>query len=105
VNWPRFDHGADEDIDRAVAYFANIGERIAADFAEALTNSLGQIARSPRRFAKLETNTTDREIRRVILQRFNYLVIYEVVGDVPIVLAVLHVSRHPDAWQREGEPS
>ena len=99
MKWPRIDPAASGDIDQATAYFAANAPAVEGAFASLLRNTLSQIATSPRRFSRLETNATDREIRRVILWRFNYLVIYEIEHDAPVVLAVVHASRQPDHWQ------
>jgi len=40
-----------------------------------------------------------REIRRCRVKRFPYAVIYFVHDDVIYVLAVMHLSRHPDYWR------
>jgi hypothetical protein len=64
-----------------------------------------QIEQHPRRFAKLETTQLEGEIRRSLLRRFPYLVIYEVHPDIIDVLAVAHASRLPDYWaDRRKEP-
>lgn len=100
MTWPRIDPAAADDIDRATAYFASHAPAVQGEFAKLLLETLLQIAASPQRFTLLETNTTDREIRRAILRRFKYLVIYEVTDAGPLVLAVMHASRQPDAWRR-----
>lgn len=98
MKWPRIEPGADQDIEQAIAYLAPSGIAIQAAFAKSLKNALWQIARTPGRFARLETNETQRDIRRAILWRFNYLIIYELTDDAPVVLAVMHASRQPDYW-------
>ncbi len=99
MKWPRIDPAAVKDIKQALLYFAQQGPALEAAFAKSLKSNLSQIAKSPRRYARLETNETDREIRRVILHRFRYLVIYELVHDIPHVVAVMHASQQPDYWQ------
>lgn len=100
MKWPRIDPAASDDIDQALAYYAAHAPAQRTAFASLLLETLSQIEASPRRFSLLETNATDREIRRANLQRFKYLVIYEVANDSPLVLAVMHASRQPDAWRR-----
>jgi plasmid stabilization system protein ParE len=101
VKWPRIEPGVVADIEEAVARLRQSGASIEAEFAKSLKTALNRIAKAPRRYALLETNRSDREIRRAILWRFNYLVIYKIDGEV---VAVQHASRRPDAWQR-GERS
>jgi hypothetical protein len=100
VKWPRIDPAASDDIDRAKAYFAANAPAVQGAFASLLLKTLSQIATSPNRFSRLETNTSTREIRRAVLRRFKYLVIFEATATGPLVLAVMHASRQPDAWRR-----
>jgi plasmid stabilization system protein ParE len=37
--------------------------------------------------------------RRCLFKRFPYGVFYRVDGDVLIIVAVLHLHRHPDSWR------
>jgi plasmid stabilization system protein ParE len=99
VKLPRLKLAAVEDASEAAAYLASKHPAAASAFKQALRRALEEIERSPRRFSRLETNDTEREIRRAILWRFHYLVIYEIVGDSPSVLAVAHASREPDSWR------
>jgi plasmid stabilization system protein ParE len=101
VKWPRIEPDAVRDMEKAVAYFAQQSLEHKAAFAKSLREALSQIAKAPRRHARLETNKTDREIRRVIIPRFRYLVIFEMMRETPRVLAVMHASQEPNAWQRD----
>ena len=67
-------------------------------FTERVDQALQAIREAPRRFARLETADFDGEVRRVLLSRFPYLVIYEICDDTVTVLAVAHASRSPDYW-------
>jgi plasmid stabilization system protein ParE len=97
---PRLKPAAVQDGIEAAEYFTLQNPALGPAFKLALCRAWEDIARTPRRFAKLETNQTDRDIRRVILRRFNYLVIYEIKNAEPLVLAVMHASRQPDSWRR-----
>jgi plasmid stabilization system protein ParE len=70
---------------------------------ETFARTLEQIQQTPRRFPRLETNETEEEIRRVVLHRFNYLIIFKMVGDTPVVVAVMHTSQQPDSWRQGRE--
>ena len=79
-------------------WYAKEQVALANDFVRALAKRLEEIQQSPRRFALLETVITSREIRRAQLSRFPYLVVYELLRDKPIVLAIMHTSRDPHYW-------
>ena len=101
MKWPRIEPDAVRDMENAVAYFELQGLKQKAAFAKSLREALSLIATSARRHARLETNNTDREIRRVVIQRFRYLVIFEMVSETPRVLSVMHASQEPNSWQRQ----
>jgi hypothetical protein len=64
---------------------------------------LEEIEERPERFSRLETIKTKRDIRRGLLRRFPYSVVYEVLPDEVIILAVAHTSRRPRFWiKRRG---
>jgi plasmid stabilization system protein ParE len=99
VKWPRLTAGAYRDLAEATVYFANQRRETATAFVSDLERTLKKIQQSPRLFGRLETNDSDREIRRAILQRFTYVVIYEIYNETPETLAVIHGSQQPDAWK------
>jgi plasmid stabilization system protein ParE len=103
MKWPRIDPDAVRDIEEALAHFRQRDENLEAAFAKSLRTTLSQIAATPRQFARLETNESDREVRRVVLRRYKYLVIYEMIGEVPDVLAIIHASQSPDRWLTRGD--
>jgi hypothetical protein len=41
----------------------------------------------------------------VLLERFPYLVIYQIYADEVIVLACMHAHRHPAYWVHRVQPS
>ena len=95
---PRLRKEAVEEAIEASKWYAEIDAVLADDFVQQVAVAFEAIDRSPRRFARLETVVSTREIRRVQLPRFPYLVVFEMFKDVPIVLAVMHTSRAPDYW-------
>ncbi|MFO0870349.1 MAG: type II toxin-antitoxin system RelE/ParE family toxin [Pirellulales bacterium] len=71
-----------------------LGELFLAEYAAALS----AIEVDPLRFSLLETEPTGR-FRRCILRRFPYAVIFEVLFQEILVLAVAHTSRRPGYWR------
>jgi plasmid stabilization system protein ParE len=68
-------------------------------FLAALDDALALIEESPLRFPELETiEHNELGLRRVLLQKFPYLVIYQSVGEDIRVIAIPHVGRRPDYW-------
>lgn len=90
---------AQRDLIESIEYLFSLDPNLAEDFLGLIERAYEAIGEEPRRYARLETNRTDREVRRLRIERFRYLVIYELIGDEVFVLSIMHTSRHPDAWQ------
>ena len=73
---------------------------LGAEFLEALAKRLAEIEEHPDRYPRLETVRTKRDIHRTLVRRFPYNIIYEILSDEVIVLAVAHTSRRPRYWIR-----
>jgi len=80
------------------AYYESQRSELGGAFLELVQDAFRQIEQHPRRFAKLETTQLEGEIRRCLLRKFPYVIIYEVRSDLIEVLAVAHASRMPDYW-------
>ena len=89
---------ADADAKEAAHWYEDQQIGLGKAFLDRLDEAYRKIKHAPRRFAKLETVKFKAEIRRCLLPRFPYLVIYEMAGDVTHVLAVAHASRRPNYW-------
>lgn len=69
------------------------------DFLAKYEQALAGIENSPDRYPRLETLQTERDIRRCVLKRFPYYIVYENFSSETVVLAVAHASRRPNYWQ------
>lgn len=72
-----------------------LGER----FFDQILATIESIGRSPERFAVYEGSQNPRHLRRAIVSRFPYAVIFEIRSDYVLIVAVTHTSRRPDYWQ------
>jgi hypothetical protein len=71
-----------------------LGDRFLDEYAAALE----KIEENPLWFGRLETVTTSKEIRRCLLKRFPYYIVYELAQNEVVVLAVAHARRRPNYW-------
>lgn len=69
------------------------------DFVATYAAALEAIEKEPLRYPRLETIRSRRNIRRCILRRFPYMVIFEVLPQETVALAVAHTSRRPNYWR------
>ena len=84
---------ARRELEAAVSFYDSIYPALGRDFAVEVQAICQRIAESPQ--AGLEVRP---EIRRRILRRFPYVVLYAVEDDEVVVVAVAHQKRRPGYW-------
>ena len=89
---------AEAEIDGARSYLNEQSPGLGLRFLDDLAERLDAIAETPLRFPKLETLTGDHPYQRARLSRFRYAVIYEILPQVILIVAVAHTSREPNYW-------
>jgi toxin ParE1/3/4 len=92
----RFASEAETEIDEAADWYAVHGD--GDDLDDRFLSEVERVARligeHPRAWTEIEPG-----IRRVVLRRFPYALIYRVTPDEALVLAVAHHSRRPGYWR------
>ncbi len=91
---------AEEEIEEARNYLNRQSRGLGRRFLDDLAARLAAIAADPLRYPKLETLPDDSPFRRALLHVFRYAVVYEIIDDLAIVVAVAHCSREPNYWIR-----
>lgn len=84
-----------QELDDAVAYYAERSFKAASAFEEAVEAGVRSIVKHPNQHAFLR-NTGKRAFR---LDRFPYVIIYEELSDRIWIDAIAHERRHPDYWR------
>ena len=90
----RFHPGASDDYDAAYAWYFTRGSGIADDFEREIERCLRLIEASPLRWPRF-----DAERRRMIVRKFPYSIVYEIINDEVVILAVAHGRRRPYYWR------
>jgi plasmid stabilization system protein ParE len=85
---------AEADVRDAAFWYESSREGLGAEFTLELDALYERIAQNPRQFPAIEEET-----RRALLRRFPYAVYFVIGDDVPVIIAVLHQHRRPDAWR------
>lgn len=88
---------ADLEIERAFQWYENEQSGLGVEFLEELRRAYHQIVDNPLKYPIIRLNT-----RRALVRRFPYAVYFATENETVIVLAVLHTSRNPAAWQRRS---
>lgn len=86
---------AREEMQQAAAYYEDQREGLGEEFLAELKQTAARIQAMPNGWAKVSARC-----RRCQLNRFPYGLIYAVLEDEILVLAVMHLSRRPDYWRR-----
>ncbi len=93
---------AQEEIDEARKYLNRQSPGLGQRFLDDVTDRLAEIAVNPLRFPKVETLPDDSRYRRALLHVFRYAVVFEILDDLALIIAVAHCSRKPNYWLGRG---
>ena len=89
VFWPE----AEAELAEAVDWYETRGKGLGADFMRAVDAALAAIQRNPNQYQIIKGR-----IRRAVLRRFPYSLIYVASEHEVTVLACFHGRRNPQRW-------
>jgi len=89
-----FHRAARAEFDEAHAWYERQQIGLGEEFSERVHDLLTRIAETP-----LMHQCIYKDIRRAMVRRFPYLVLYRVKSDHVRVIGVFHSSRNPKIWQ------
>ena len=78
----------------AVAYYNTCRDALGLEFSREIYGSINRIAETPLLWSTFSDNT-----RHFYVRRFPYTIIYQVLPDSILVVAVAHQSRKPGYWK------
>ena len=90
---------AEDEAREAARWYDERQPDLGLDFLDAVARALEAIEATPQRFGRVPKLRTQRDVRRYILPRFPYTIVYEVLADEVLVLAVAHDRRRPHYWK------
>jgi toxin ParE1/3/4 len=85
---------AREELREATRWYAARSHRAAQRFVDAYKHARQLVQDGAVQWAEIEPG-----VRRVLLRKFPYSLLYAVEDDKVVVLAVKHHKRHPDYWR------
>ncbi len=91
----RFLSVAEDELRDAVRYYNEQSAGLGFEFAAEAKKTLARIVDHPEAWHALSKRT-----RRCRVSRFPYGVIYQLRDDCILVVAVMHMSRHPEHWKK-----
>jgi toxin ParE1/3/4 len=78
----------------AVQYYTEQRVEVAQAFIDAIEDTVYRIRASPTRYVAV-----DEDVRRCMVRRFPYGILYAIEEDYILILAVMHCSREPGYWK------
>lgn len=89
-----FVSAAERELDEAVAYFEAQRAGLGLLFAAEVAAAVARIEAYPRAWQRMPGG-----VRRCLLRKFQYGLVYRVQGDTAVVYAVMHLRRRPTYWR------
>jgi len=88
-----FHPDAEKEFLEAIAYYEERQENLGYDFALEVHNAIQRALDFPETWPKLRD-----EVRRSLVRRFPFGLLYSVEEDHIFLIAVMHLHKHPDYW-------
>ncbi len=89
-----FHPAAEAELIQAIDYYEECEQNLGYDFALEVYNSIQRIIAYPKAWPALTHG-----IRRSLVRRFPYGILYTIENDEIIILAVMNLHREPDYWK------
>ena len=86
---------AEREVQQAFQFFESRRQGLGDEFVIAVDRAIAEISLSPERWPTLVSN-----IRRRVVRKFKYGVIYHVLDDEIEILAVMDLRRRPGYWRK-----
>jgi toxin ParE1/3/4 len=88
---------AELDIAEARDRYRAVGTELEAAFRRAVDDSIAAIRTRPYTFAVVH-----KQMRRALLRKFPYFLLFTVFDDTVVVFGCIHMRRDPEDWKARG---
>ena len=85
---------AKSEFDDAIDYYDEQRFGLGLEFEEEVEQALERIVHYPEAWSPLSSR-----VRRCVLNRFPYSVIYEIRSEIIIIVAIQHHHKEPESWR------
>ncbi len=89
----RFLLPAEHEMLDSMLYYQHQAEGLAHDFLDQVTEAVRRIENNPEAYPEI-----NKAVHRCLVRRFPFALLYKISGDEVVILAVMHVKRHPSYW-------
>ena len=90
---------AKEELRESAHWYEQKRDGLGDDFVSSVERALEIIETRPRQFTQMNVGSKGREVRRCVLKRFPYLIIFEILSEEILVVAIAHSKRKPRYWK------
>ena len=90
---------AEQELDEAVEWYYQQQAGLQQQFLDEFRSTIARIQARPLIYQELKP-----DLRRVLMRRFPYSVIYEISDDSLLILAIAHLHRRPFFWHSRPAP-
>jgi len=92
-----FHPDAEEEFFKAIDYYENIESGLGYDFALEVYSAIKISADYPEAWAMM-----DSDVRRTLVKRFPYGILYSIEKERIFILAVMNLHRNPEYWKERN---
>jgi plasmid stabilization system protein ParE len=85
---------AQSELDNTIDYYDEQRTGLGFEFSDEIEQALERISNYPEAWSPLSSR-----VRRCRVNRFPYSVIYEVRGEIIIIVAIQHHHQKPESWR------
>ncbi|MBI5142283.1 MAG: type II toxin-antitoxin system RelE/ParE family toxin [Nitrospirae bacterium] len=89
-----FHHEAELELVKAIEYYEECNSGLGHDFAVEVYAAIERAAAFPKTWPFIEA-----DIRRALIRRFPYGILYSEESDALFIVAVMNLHRDPDYWK------
>lgn len=95
----RYNPAARREVEEAAEWYESQKGGLGDEFLSEYDVAIQVLTGAPRVFRVIPVPGSHREIRRCLVDRFPYQIIYEIVAEEIVILAVAHIRRKPFYWK------
>ena len=99
---PRVLAAAEDELLAAMLYYEEQKDGLGQDFFERVSETIIAIGQDPRRFPCYEGKRLSRSFRRAPVNRFPYIIVFQLREEETLIVAVAHSSQEPGYWENRS---
>ncbi len=89
----RFLKPAEHEMLEAMFYYQNKAEGLGRDFISRIDEAVARIGKNPEAYPEIRY-----AVHRSLVRQFPFALLYKILSDEVLVIAVMHLKRRPSYW-------